>query len=67
MAYPIQDPHGHQVVGNLNTNEFHLTARETANCQIPEIVQARNLVGFNPDTSWQAEREGFNPCWYCAR
>ncbi|WP_034285594.1 hypothetical protein [Schaalia suimastitidis] len=67
MEYAITSTDGHALVGNRNTTEYHVMTNETRNCQIPEIAQARHLVGFIPDTERQAQIEGYTPCYYCSR
>jgi hypothetical protein len=45
--------------------EVHDLYSEKANCQIEEILRARNAVGFQPDTLAQARSEAYDNCAYC--
>lgn len=45
--------------------EVHDTQRESASCQLDEIIKAGHAVRFTPDTKEEAHRNGFDNCAYC--
>lgn len=65
MATPVRSRPNRRFLGNTHTMEVHDLTRETATCQIDEIIQAGHAVVFTPDTLAQAHAEGFDNCAYC--
>lgn len=66
MATPVTSkPLNRRYLGNRHTTEVHDLQRETALCQIREIVMAGHAVVFTPDAPAQANAEGYDNCAYC--
>ena len=60
--------YGRRFVGNTSTTEVHdLDFEKTGanQCQIDEMIAARNAAIFSPDTLDQAHIEGYDNCAYC--
>lgn len=54
---------GERYCGNSNKMEVHDLDRENSNCQIDEIIQARNDRPFT--TLAAADRAGYDNCHWC--
>jgi len=67
VAHPVTSRVGVRFLGNSSPShkEVHDLNNEKTNCQIDEILRARNAVGFRPDTNAQARSEGYDNCAYC--
>ena len=68
MATPVYiKPTNKNYLGNSSPSkkEVHNLNKETANCQIDEIIKAGHAVVFTPDTLSQAHSEGYDNCHYC--
>ncbi len=68
MVTPVYSkPTDKNYLGNSSSSkmEVHNLNKETANCQINEIIKAGHAVVFAPDTLSQAHSEGYDNCHYC--
>jgi len=65
---PGSPTYGNRFVGNTNTKEVHDLDNEKTGpneCQIDEIIAARHVVIFSPDTLHQAHISGYDNGKYC--
>lgn len=69
MATPISSrPVNHRYLGNSEEKQVHdlnNEKRASYQCQIDEIIRAKNAVVFSPDTLSQAKAENYDPCYWC--
>jgi len=68
MATPVYSrPTDKEYLGNSDPDhmEVHDLHKEKTQCQIDEIIRARNAVVFDPDKLEQAHSEGYDNCAYC--
>jgi hypothetical protein len=69
MATPITSrPSNKRYLGNKSKMEVHDLRDEKTGpnqCQIDEIIRARNAVVFSPDTLSQAKAERYDSCRWC--
>lgn len=64
---PTTTKYGQRFLGNKNpsSKEVHDLKNEKTQCQIDEILRARNAVKFIPDTLSEAHGNGFDNCHWC--
>jgi len=68
MSSPVDSrPIDKRYLGNKDPYhwELHDLQNEKPQCQIDEVIGAKNAVVFSPDTLEQAHREGYDNCAYC--